>query len=269
MWYQNDANLRPFRDLEVRIKSLKEYGHYPEKLISNKPFNEESVDYLISENWSVEKDSVASSCNFPGTGNKIKLKEGIKDYERDIHFFHEMMHAWYGYNLADNTPGGSNNRAIIEYLARTKRANSELLKHSIISFGLPISIYDKVSFEAFKDKKYFSDLVLENPDLLNKTLMDEADCLTYKKILEKHIEEKTIWKKVRSYSEDIEWMRAFDFLIEKGIMSYERHNNYSLCSEKGGDIFGIEHRNSTIYFTNKEDASNWDKDFIPVKLSFD
>lgn len=114
------------------------------------------IDGLIEKKWKVLYNS---STLFVGSIHKTKsiinLANYLKPHQRDITLFHELAHLCHPVLLSSRTdakmtPFGEYEREIIvEYLGRKARADPELLRHAVLSFGLEPKIYDKVSYVAF------------------------------------------------------------------------------------------------------------------------
>lgn len=118
------------------------------------PFNPDSIDRLTRQGWKVVLDDLESDGYALPRVREILLNRRLGLYQRDLTLFHELMHAWFGDEL-----GGKNHvmdhklaeesEAIAEWLARQYRADPELLRHTVLSFGLEPGVYDCISYEAF------------------------------------------------------------------------------------------------------------------------
>lgn len=83
---------------------------------------------------------------------KIVLGNNLRGYKRDETLFHELVHLHYPDRLDEGffkTFGANERGAVVEYFARPLRANPELLRYVIETFGLKPQIYDLPSFLAF------------------------------------------------------------------------------------------------------------------------
>src|SRR3989344_4663579 len=128
-----------FQELERTVDEIrhkywaKNIFHLIEKL----PIDEESVNILIEEGWYVRHESFRyGSCHHKL--KRINLNLNLKPYDRDLTLFHEIGHAWYGEELNDGPREfhnhGREKCIIIEWLSVKLRANSDILKHAVLSF---------------------------------------------------------------------------------------------------------------------------------------
>jgi hypothetical protein len=117
----------------------------------------EAINKLISDGWKFSYGK-NSRCDL----FKIVVERGLKGYERDYHLFHETVHAWYDNKIEDVLyplyvkdeyfDYGAckfSSEIITDWLALKARAKPELLRHTILSFGLDPQIYDQISYLAF------------------------------------------------------------------------------------------------------------------------
>ncbi len=84
---------------------------------------------------------------------------GLNGYERDKNLFHEVVHMHYGRILHDGCRDGDGcsvdgisqgeRSAITEWIGRQCRAKPELLRSSVLCFGLEPRVYDRTSYESF------------------------------------------------------------------------------------------------------------------------
>ncbi len=124
------------------------------KEIKHRPLDEESIELLVSDGWTLR---VINSTNGEGychfIDKQILLANGLYGYERDKVFFHELAHAHFGQEINDGMGSIANyrgeNNAIAEWVGRKVRADPRVLRKAILSFGLQPHIYDKSSYEAF------------------------------------------------------------------------------------------------------------------------
>lgn len=118
------------------------------KLIESTPINEDTINKLIKAGWRVNF-FCESNCQLDK--KVINLERGIRGYTRDREFFHELVHAVYGEELADKTFSlfEYDNRAIAEWLGRRSRSDPALLCYTITGFQLEPYVYDRVSVLAF------------------------------------------------------------------------------------------------------------------------
>ncbi|GEM_PF-2112921 len=116
------------------------------------------IDRLIGKRWKVRCDYDKSSHFFGGIDKDlpiIHLANHLAPHQRDITLFHELAHLRHPILLSSLvdirvTPFDKNEREIIvEYLGRKARANPELLRYAVLSFGLEPHIYDQASYAAF------------------------------------------------------------------------------------------------------------------------
>ena len=156
---KRDYYLEPWSMIEEAIKECRKDDPYWKiwKLSIDKPLSIDSINYLVKEGWKVGESwfPPSSHCT-PGDHKYIGLNLDIDYYLRDRMFFHELCHAWYGDEL-DSSPSSSlhysrKNKVnlLTEWLARQGRANPDLLRHAIFSFGLEPKVYDRISYIAFK-----------------------------------------------------------------------------------------------------------------------
>lgn len=146
--------------------------------IQKHPITIKSIDWLIKENWRVELDSIVSSCD--SEGKLIRIKEDLNGYRRDRILFHEVVHAWYGDKLSDvwGAIFERNNRIITNWLAVQLRLDPELLRHTVVAFGLVPRIYDRISYMAFSnnpvdlDRQLIFPFAEEYVEQLKKISMD-------------------------------------------------------------------------------------------------
>jgi hypothetical protein len=154
-YQMTDAYERTYAEIGARVARIRET--YPQweiwGLISSRPITTNSIDSLILEGWAVGF-SDNSSCHYQEKNITllIDLEQYENSYQRDVTLFHEIAHAWYGDALDDRLLRGArchDDRTIAEWLARQKRAEPELLRYAILSFGLAPQVYDRASYEAF------------------------------------------------------------------------------------------------------------------------
>ncbi|MDP4012249.1 MAG: hypothetical protein Q8R00_01430 [Candidatus Nanoarchaeia archaeon] len=120
-------------------------------LISKKPLTNQSIDELIRNGLRLESMKLESYGHLLG-GRVIILRESLKGYERDKTVFHEVLHALYGVKVSKDCFGdriAKENNALVEWAARRFRAQPNLLRHTIKSFGLEIEVYDLASYYAY------------------------------------------------------------------------------------------------------------------------
>lgn len=159
-------NTKKFSDLEVLVEKLKSTGFKPElfDLFKLYPINKNFIDYFIASGGKVEFQE-QPMCglltgealllkNGEGRHNfKIVLKKKVEPFKRDISLFHELVHANHIFAdiyVQSLDPVDVNFESVVEYYARLYRADSKLLRHAVLAFGLEPAIYDKTSFEAHK-----------------------------------------------------------------------------------------------------------------------
>lgn len=158
---------KKFSDLEVLVEKLKSTCFKPElfNLFKFSPINESFIDYFIANGGKVEFQDYPMSGLLPGEALllkngegrhnfKIVLKKNVEPFKRDISLFHELVHAKHifaGIYTPSLDPEDENFESVVEYYARVYRADPRLLKHAVLSLGLEPHIYDKPSFEAFRE----------------------------------------------------------------------------------------------------------------------
>lgn len=143
----------PFSELERRISNHKKQFRFSRIFgrLKHEPIIKETIDKLIMEGWQIRE---GDDSRLDTKRKIIYLEKGISDYERDVALFHEISHIPYGNDLYDAFASlrigfDAERNEITEWLARQLRADPELLKHTILAFGLEPRIYDKISFLAF------------------------------------------------------------------------------------------------------------------------
>lgn len=152
------------------------------KDIERKQISVSSIDCLLSRDLVLREDNAFS--NITGAVIQYKgcveiwLRRGLSPYKRDVTLFHELAHIIHHPNLSNNryagniSPKEANDReAITEWLGRKARADPELLRHAVLSFGLDAYIYDKSSYQAFQGIKCQRCFSFRGKEYL-KTLMD-------------------------------------------------------------------------------------------------
>ena len=180
-------NTKKFSDLEVLVEKLKLTGFKPElfDLFKLDPMNKSFIDYLISNGGKVElQDNPTTGfisgealllINGEGRHNfKIVLKKNVEPFKRDISLFHELVHAKHIFAdiyVPSLVPEDENFELVVEYYARLYRADSKLLRHVVLAFGLEPAIYDKTSFEAHK-KDQEGQLLLDFTEKYTQILME-------------------------------------------------------------------------------------------------
>src|SRR3989344_2484545 len=115
------------------------------------------IDRLVGKKWKVlyNSDTILVG-SIHVTEPIIYLADHLKPHQRDITLFHELAHLRHPIllsSLVDTriTPFEKNEREIIvEYFGRKARADSELLRHAVLSFGLEQHVYDQASYAAFR-----------------------------------------------------------------------------------------------------------------------
>ncbi len=168
--------------------------------IQKRPITIESIDKLIEFGLQIKliNSQPGNISHAMYLCNIIYLSSNLNGYERDKALFHEIVHAWYstdpngwhedeggwefrGTVLEDgccsNFPEDYPDTLIAEELARKLRTNPELLRHTILDFGLQPKIYDKISYQAFGavsdlDKQLAFPFVKLLYKEINKILMD-------------------------------------------------------------------------------------------------
>ena len=137
-----------WNELEKYVFETEKYRHIVEK----PKITCGSISELFDQGWRVnmtEMSSTSGLCIF--SHKRIVLGKNLIEYLRDKVLFHELVHAHYPVVLNDLLPSGEKliRSGVVEYVARTLRANPEILKHTIEVFGLEPQIYDGASFIAF------------------------------------------------------------------------------------------------------------------------
>ena len=156
------------------------------KDIERKPITVSSIDHLISDSTNLIEDSTITV--FTGgivieeetKKMVILLKAGLDSYNRDVTLFHELAHLHHPIYLSrrSNEFDGfvsyaeeTAREAITEWLGRKARADPELLRHAVLSFGLEAQVYDKSSYQAFqkiiKSQQCFPFMEQEYPVLMD------------------------------------------------------------------------------------------------------
>lgn len=116
------------------------------------------IDGLIHKGWRVEYEQdhfFAGSISLPPE-TKITLRDNLTPYGRDKTLFHELAHLRHPVLLSSRsgplkTPFGKDDiETIVEWLGRKVRADPELLRYAIVSFGLQPQVYDQASYAAFR-----------------------------------------------------------------------------------------------------------------------
>jgi len=125
--------------------------------IERNPPSIASIDVLLEHGYVVEErplNLLLGTIEYP----KIVLQTSLDPYERDKTLFHELAHLHHPVLLClgDSYSYFSEREqlqreAITEWLGRKARADPELLRHAIVSFGLEPHVYDQASYRAFKD----------------------------------------------------------------------------------------------------------------------
>lgn len=88
---------------------------------------------------------------------EVMIAEGLCGFKRDVTFFHELTHAYFGEAFYDCTTSldiGARRSAniksmIVEWAARRARMRPDSLRCAVQTFHLEPEIYDGASYEAF------------------------------------------------------------------------------------------------------------------------
>ena len=148
-------------ELDHQVKNFRQRNELDKIwfLLERKPFNQDSISKLVKDGWVVTDSGYPTLSICDEKKKEIQLANEISGGVRDVHLFHELVHAWYGDELNDGgyfsfiSYKANKNRVIVDWLAFQLRADPEILRHTILSFGLTPQIYDRASFEAFSDYK--------------------------------------------------------------------------------------------------------------------
>lgn len=149
----------PWRELDNYVSALrlKDQNGMIWQEIKDNPISTTFIDGLRKERWKVRYDCIEDlgSCDYE---NKIILLSSlfrfVFPFERDITLFHELAHTRHPtlLNSVLHSPVPDPQQEVIaEWLGRKARAEPELLRHAILSFGLKPEVYDQASYRAFKD----------------------------------------------------------------------------------------------------------------------
>ncbi len=150
-----------FRKIEQYVLELEERTSPAvwDQIYQN-PISTNFIDGLVEQRWKVWYNSDRNfTGSFSESAHIIYLADYLKPHQRDMVLFHELVHLRHPIILSSSvdarmTPFGKNSREIIvEYLGRKARADHDLLRHAVLSFGLDAQIYDLPSYKAFKDVK--------------------------------------------------------------------------------------------------------------------
>ena len=129
--------------------------------INDYPLSVSFIDELVQKRWKVSYRSSFRK-NFGvccPDSRRIILAGSLKDdpYQRDKTLFHELAHARHPNFLGTNRElflpkkEYAQRESITEWLGRKARADPELLRHAVLSFGLEPQVYDQSSYRAFND----------------------------------------------------------------------------------------------------------------------
>lgn len=133
--------------------------------INQKPISLDFINKIRTNGHRVEYQSFPEHHfgEYDRRSKLILLNEALQEcpYERDVTLFHELAHARHPFSLNDNRwlkyEERQQREIVAEWLGRKARANPELLRHTIVSFGLEPRVYDLASYYAFQDLKITSD----------------------------------------------------------------------------------------------------------------
>jgi hypothetical protein len=117
----------------------------------NPKIKERDISRLVEEGWELKfYDDESGSCMLEQ--KEIYLFRKSNGFHRDRVLSHEIVHAIFQ-ELKDSWGQiyAQENRIICEYIGRKIRANVDLLRCMISTFGLEPQIYDNTSYLAFAE----------------------------------------------------------------------------------------------------------------------
>jgi len=176
-----------WRALDKRVQSLLTLRRYSS--FATFRMETEKIEELV-ENWTLsfeEKDGFLGSSHFKK--KKIKIRKNLRAYNRDLVFFHELVHAYCGTHLLDDLSDqtNKNNSFLVEWLARKHRACPELLRCGVSAFKLKPFVYDRISLIAFPEVYTLSEEQVHLPFCYEKIwnrgifMQDVAQVPSYKR----------------------------------------------------------------------------------------
>ena len=175
-WYLDTG--APWEEIISYVAKLREIN--PKLLIweelEEKLLSENFIDELISQGWEVfyRENYLFYGSISPLPKKEITLRAGLQPYQRDEALFHELAHLRHplllSHQTARNHQEETEREIIVEWLAKQARANPELLRKAVVSFGMRPKVYDLSSYHAFND--LVQQPSLPHMDLFYITLMD-------------------------------------------------------------------------------------------------
>jgi len=142
---ENPATCRTFEELEKASSTLITI------LGLDKELTTEAIDELAANGWSI--DFITNYVLVGGISKedrKIKIRQNLVPYERDITLFHELAHIFFGDDL--NRHSDDTEELVAEYFGRKWRSDPTLLRHTLQTFGLQPVVYDYISQIAFPEE---------------------------------------------------------------------------------------------------------------------
>ncbi|HIH15160.1 MAG: hypothetical protein QT08_C0008G0052 [archaeon GW2011_AR17] len=127
---------------------------------SNLKIENTTIEDMVQRGWYIDLEESTPFLGEIRSGRRILLRDDLKGYERDLTFFHELVHAYsleyFGNILMDvgkNIPLETKQAHfyLVEYFARLHRADPLLLRTAISRFGLKPFVYDRISLLAFPE----------------------------------------------------------------------------------------------------------------------
>lgn len=166
------TELSPWAELDESVlksrRSNPQYAIWQD--IRRYPLSTYFIDELIDDGWRAGYEYLSGDsgcCDL--VSKRILLGKHLvfSPYERDVTLFHELAHARHPDILHVNTTSLNVNllEIITEWLGRKARADSKLLRHAIVNFGLRPHVYDLSCLKAFPE-------VEPKPYFVSKVLMD-------------------------------------------------------------------------------------------------
>ena len=119
-----------------------------------------AIEDMVQRGWHIDLEEITPFLGEIRFGRKILLRDDLENYERDLTFFHELVHAYsleyFGNILQDvgkNIPPETKQAHfyLVEYFARLHRADPLLLRTAVSRFGLKPFVYDRISLLAFPE----------------------------------------------------------------------------------------------------------------------
>jgi len=119
-----DPLTAPWFDLDPYVENL--FWNHLFKVNKSNPITKDSIDDLRWDGWTVIQGE-KNSLNFPR--RVICLDSSLECYMRDKALFRGIVHAHVAYQEETALDRSKHTKAMVEWIARTLRADPNLLRH--------------------------------------------------------------------------------------------------------------------------------------------